>query len=149
MDQKGLTKFTDFKRYTARINTTYKKNRLSVAQNLSVGYRAKTPTPDTRAIDLPTLPIDSAGAYYSGGPEYYILGNRITNPLAAPFYTTNKRKNLDLIGNLNLGYEIIKGLNYRFEISGSLNSLNNFSHSPRYYTRYLPNGSGDRYMEMR
>ncbi len=143
LEQKGLTKFTDFKRYTFRINSSYKKNRLSIAQNISLGYRTKTPTPATRTIGLPTLPVDSAAVYYSGGPGYYIQGDRITNPLAAPAYTKNKINNLDLIGNLSMGYEIIKGLEYKLVLSGSMNGINNFSHSPQYYTRFLANGSGD------
>jgi TonB-dependent starch-binding outer membrane protein SusC len=138
LDQKGLTAFSKFKKYNFRINTSYKKNRLTVIQTFSISRREKVPTP-TITISRPTLNIfDSLGRYSSGSS----VDGVVLNPLAAPFYTERKVNNTYLIGSLSVGYKIINGLEYKLNLGSSYNNFNNLTHTPVYYTYWDANGNG-------
>ncbi len=138
LDQKGMTAFSGFKKYNFRVNTTYRKNRLSVNQAFSISRQEKVPT-STITISRPTLPIfDSLGRYSSGSS----VDGVVLNPLAAPFYTERKVNNTYLIGSLGVGYKIINGLEYKLNLGSSYNNFNNLTHTPVYYTYWDANGNG-------
>lgn len=138
LDQKGLTAFSGFKKYDFRVNTSYKKNRLSINQTFSISRQEKIPTP-TITISRPTLDIfDSLGRYSSGSSDVGV----VLNPLAAPFYTQRKVNNTYLIGSLSAGYKIVNGLEYKINIGSSYNNFNNLTHTPVYYTYWDINGNG-------
>lgn len=144
-DQTGMVISSSFKKYNFRVNSTYEKNKLKISEDLAVTYRQKTPTP-TISIPLPTLPVyDDNGHFVSGGPEYYIEGNKNkrSNPLAGPHYQDAYTHNTELLGNIQLSYDIIPGLQYRLNLAGSLNNSHDYTHTPQYYTRNFPNGEPD------
>ena len=138
LDQKGMTAFSGFKRYDSRINTTFKRNRLTVTENLSISRQEKTPTPIIN-VSRPTLPVyDSLGRLTSGSSDNGV----VLNPLAAPFYSERKVNNTYLVGSLGLGYKISEPLEYKFKAGGSYNSFENMTHTPVYNTLWDENGVG-------
>ena len=84
MNQEGITIYSGYEKYNARLNGTFKKGRLTVQENLAVAYTNQEPK--TRMVmSLPTLPLtDEYGRYVSGGGEYYINASEgNVNPLAS------------------------------------------------------------------
>lgn len=145
-DQKGLIANTGYNKFTGRLNMTYKKGILTLSENLAVGRRKNSPqgTPQPE-IALPTLPVtDAEGNYISGGSEYYINADKRTNPLADLYYNDSYKTNVDIIGGVNLGLKLFKGFEYRLGLSGTYTSIHEFSHSPVWYTAWLPSGDGDK-----
>ena len=146
LNQGGITAFSGFKRYDFRLNSTFKKNRISVTESFSLSRQERKPTVSTALgspIGIPTLPIrDEKGNYVSGTTDYYLRNATVANPLAALFYTDNKMYNTFLIGSINISYNILDGLDYRITGGGSYNNINNFTHTPVYYTLYNSAGVG-------
>lgn len=146
LKQEGITAFSGFKRYDFRLNSTFKKNRLSVTESFSLSRQEREPTVSTvlgSPIGIPTLPIlDEKGNYVSGTTDYYLQNSTVVNPLAALSYTDNRMNNTFLIGSINVSYNILAGLDYRITGGGSYNNINNFTHTPVYYTLYNSAGVG-------
>jgi TonB-linked SusC/RagA family outer membrane protein len=142
LDQKGMTAFSGFKRYDFRVNTSFKKGRLSINESFSLSRQEKEPTANI-SIGAPTVPVyDSMGNYTSGTTDYYLQNATIANPLAPLYYSDRKVNNTFLIGSLNMAYTILPGLEYRLTGGGSYNGIANFTHSPVYYTLYNSSGVG-------
>ena len=142
LNQKGMIVFSGFKRYDFRVNSSFKKNRLSINEAFSVSRQEKEPTA-TISIGAPTVPIyDDKGNYVSGTTDYYLQNATISNSLAPLYYSDRKVNNTFLIGSLNIGYNILSGLEYRLTAGGSYNGIDNFTHNPVYYSLYDASGMG-------
>jgi len=112
INQEGIVKNTGFNRLTARINLDQKAldNRLNIAYNLSVQSRESKLTDGdiiNRAITfLPTLPVRNAdGTYYEIGGSFDLF-----NPVAMLENQKFDQSNRQIIGGLNLRYEVLDGL---------------------------------------
>lgn len=145
LDQTGMTVYSDFKRYNFRLNSSYKKGRFSLSENVAVSHRDQTPTTAFN-IKLPTLPIyDNEGRLVSGGPDYYINpeDGQTKNPFASLKYSDRYNKVTEIIGALNAELDIWKGLKYKLSVSGNYSAGHNYTHTPQYDTRWFEDGSVD------
>lgn len=145
LDQKGLTLNSGYKKYNARANSSWTIGRFFVSENFQVVYREKKPTP-TFNIGMPTLPMtDELGRYSSWGPDYYIETEnaRRNHPFPGLFSTDENTKYFDVMGGVNAGVNIIKGLKYTMSLSGNYSSTHGFTHTPVYYTKWNDDGTPD------
>src|SRR5690606_17496897 len=109
LDQTGMTRYSDYKRYNFRVNHSYKKGIFSITENIGITNRRTTPTTPFH-ISLPTLPVyDSQGRFTSGGPEYYINpeDGRAQNKLAPIHYTDQFNNVFDVLGGVNLALQLL------------------------------------------
>ena len=145
-NQEGIIYGTMYNKFTGRLNMTYKKGILTISENLAVGRRKQDPLSTPRpSIGLPTVPVkDAQGRFISGGPEYYISGGKVTNPLASIYYQDSYKTNVDVIGGINIGLNFFKGFTYKLGISGTYTSIHEFSHNPTWYTMWYDNGEPDK-----
>jgi len=145
LDQTGMTVYSDYKRYNFRLNSSYKKGRFSLSENVAISHRDQTPTTAFN-IKLPTLPIyDNEGRLVSGGPDYYINpeDGQSKNPFASLEYSDRYNKVTEIIGALNAELDIWKGLKYKLSVSGNYSAGHNYTHTPQYDTRWFEDGSVD------
>ena len=145
LDQTGMTVYSDYKRYNFRLNSSYKKGRFSLSENVAISHRDQTPTTAFN-IKLPTLPIyDTQGRLVSGGPDYYINpeDGQSKNPFASLEYSDRYNKVTEIIGALNAELDIWNGLKYKLSVSGNYSAGHNYTHTPQYDTRWFDDGSVD------
>lgn len=145
VNQKGLTKESEYEKYTARTNSNWEFGRFFVSENAQVTWRRRTPT-STFNIGMPTLPImDEQGRYASWGPEYYIESEnaRRNNPFAGLYARDQFTTNFDFMGGFSAGVRIIEGLRFTTSFSGNYTSKHGFTHTPVYYAKWNEDGSPD------
>ena len=145
LDQTGMTIYSDYKRYNFRVNSSYKKGRFSIAENIAVTHKDKTPTTAFN-ISIPTLPIyDEQGRFFSGGSDYYINpeDGKAQNKIAPLHYTDKYNKVTDVIGSISAQLDIWDGLKYKFSFSGNWSNSHNYTHTPEYYTKWNADGTPD------
>lgn len=146
LDQTGMTIYSGYKRYNFRVNSSYKKGRFSLLENIAVTHKNKTPTTPFN-ISLPTLPIyDAEGRFTSGGPDYYINpeDGKAQNKIAPLYYTDRYNKVTDVIGAMNAQLDLWDGLKYKFSFSGDYSNGHNYTHTPEYYTKWNEDGTPDK-----
>ncbi|MFC5410371.1 SusC/RagA family TonB-linked outer membrane protein [Larkinella bovis] len=142
MDQKGLTAYSGFKRYDFRVNTSYKKNRLTVDESFSVSRQSTVPTANV-SMGIPTVPVyNAAGQLTSSPTSYYLQNATVNNPLGSLHYSTRKRNSTLLIGSLSVGYRLAEGLQYKLTGGGSYNNSHSFTHNPVFFTLFTDTGQG-------
>lgn len=145
LNQKGLTKKSDYEKYNARTNSSWKFGRFFVSENVQVVYRKKHPT-STFNIGMPTLPLtDQLGRYASWGPDYYIQSedSRRNNPFASLYAVNQYTDYFDVMGGFSAGVEIIPGLRFTTSFSGNYTEAHDFAHSPVYYSMWNEDGTPD------
>lgn len=139
-NQQGLAIRNGYQKYTVRANieekvkptvtlglnmiTTWTK---SYGQNLSVD----------RSIIFP--------AYNADGSYFHIGSNDFGNPLQIANEVLNTSKTIDLLGTAYVSWDIIKGLNFRTQISDTYGNSVGDNYQPRDATNtgYLFNGYGE------
>lgn len=143
-DQKGITEFSGYKKYNARVNGSFKKGRLSVSENLSASFSSKEPQV-RMAMGVPTAPLkDASGRYASVGPEYYLNGpDGVVNPFATYSNSVRENKVTDVTGSLNIGLNLWKGLDYKLVMGGSYLAKHNYSRSLAFDSRWDEQGAAD------
>lgn len=115
--EEGLLKTTFYDRLTLRLNSSFQVgNRLTIGQNLSVGYLRGNRENEGRVLEaavvqLPIVPLkDNAGNW--AGP-FSSLGD-YRNPLGdLNRYKNNISKGLRTFGNVYAEIELLNGLSYR------------------------------------
>lgn len=138
-NQGGILKYTDFKRYSVRMNSDYSiLDRIRIGENLGLSYSEKAGASTNFAIGGIT------GDAYKAHPMtnvYDITGNfagpvsglnDIRNPLAALFYNKdNKGKTLRALGDVFAEVKVIKDLTVKTSFALDYNTFNikNFSSS--------------------
>lgn len=145
LDQKGLTLNSGYSKYNARANSSWTFGRFFVSENFSIVYRNKKPT-STFNIGMPTLPlVDSQGRYASWGADYYIESEnkRRNNPMAGLFATDQYTQYFDVMGGVNAGVNIVKGLKFTTSFSGNYSSTHGYTHTPIYYAMWNADGTPD------
>ncbi len=138
--QEGILKYTDFTRYSTRLNSDYTLlKRIRVGENLGVSYAERTGANSNLAIGGVT------GDAYKAHPMtnvYDINGNfagpvsglnDIRNPLAALFYNKdNTGKTLRILGDVFAEVTIIEGLTAKTNFALDYNTFNQRAYSSKY-----------------
>lgn len=142
MNQEGITIYSGYEKYNARLNGTFKKGRLTVQENFAVAYTNQEPK--TRMVmSLPTLPLtDELGRYVSGGGEYYINGSEgNVNPLASLSNQERRNRNVNVTGSLNLTLNLFKGLDYKLTMGGDYLAGHNYTRTAAYDSKWNEDGT--------
>lgn len=145
-NQEGIVIQSDYEKYNARINSTYKKGRFSVSENLSIAHTSKKTAPTKREIMLPTIPVmDSQGRYISTPLEdgYSTTNVDLINPLAGIYASNNYTKKTDITGSLGITWDIWGGIKYKLNMAGSYLSTHGYTHTPAYASYWDENGVAD------
>ena len=125
LDQEGIIKRSDLKRYTGRINLTQKalNDHLTVEGNLTASQIEENRVPIggrtgfeggllTNAIQAnPTMPV-----YTDSGTYYQPQAISKRNPVAMLYLTDDNTKTNRVLGNLSASLEIVKGLSYKVNL---------------------------------
>ncbi|GAA4307399.1 TonB-dependent receptor [Compostibacter hankyongensis] len=141
VDQEGIIRNTDFKRYQARFNFTKNfSSKVSLGLNLNVSGTNQ----NLNNINLgsnsgwyisylfipPTMPIHKAdGSYETYNPIWYTGGN-IDNPVAIEDKITNKAAVNNMLGNFYLQYEPFAGLKLKSTLGVNLINQRTNYYSP-------------------
>ncbi|WP_232793776.1 hypothetical protein [Siphonobacter sp. SORGH_AS_0500] len=131
-NQKGIMKYTNYKRYSMRANTEFKlKNRIRVGENLTVSYDERVgitnndeSNPIAFAVRMnPLIPVyDVAGNF--AGAKGANLGNA-RNPVAELYRNKdNVTKGVHLFGNAFADIDLLKGLTFRTSLGIEYNLYN-------------------------
>lgn len=142
--QDGIIIQSNYNKYNARVNGTYKKGILSASENLSVSYSKKKPTYTVRDINMPTIPVtDDQGRYISTPASlgYSTTNVDITNPLAKLYVQDNYTSKTDITGNISMGLDLLKGLKYKLNFSGSYLNVHGYTHTPTYASYWDADGN--------
>ncbi len=145
-DQSGIIIQSDYKKYNARVNSTFKKGRLSVQENLSLAHTHKTVAPSQRTIEMPTIPVtDSYGRYISTPADlgYSFTHADNTNDLARMYVQDNWIKKTDITGSLGMTLDLGCGFKYKLNLAGSYLNAHNYTHTPAFATYWTENGDMD------
>lgn len=139
--QDGIVVQSGYEKYSARINSTFSKGVLHVAENVFVAHTSNRPASSSRLMGLPIAPEkDEYERYVSVGPEYNILSSGIENPIAHLYNEEIKDNATDVTGSLNLGLKLLKGLTYKLNLSGSYLNDRYYVHIPQYSTLWDESG---------
>jgi TonB-linked SusC/RagA family outer membrane protein len=123
-DQGGTAKYTDYTRGTVRVNTEFRRSKLTFGENLAVGLErslgagvgnddfGENTVIGKNILMQPVVPIyDVQGNFASG--KAVGLGNN-TNPLKIAFEARNNvSRNNRIFGNAFAGYEVMPNLTAR------------------------------------
>lgn len=142
--QDGIVIESNYSKYNARVNGTYKKGILSVSENLSISYSKKKPMQTVRMIEIPTLPVkDDQGRYISAPASlgYSTTNIDIVNPLALLYAQDRYTSKTDVTGNVSMGLDLFKGLKYKLNFSGSYLNVHGYTHTPTYASYWDANGT--------
>lgn len=143
-NQDGIIIQSNYEKYNARVNGTYKKGRFTITENLSIAHTSKQSPPAGRSIMLPTIPVkDELGRYVSTPllDGYSITQSDITNPLASIYARDNYTKKTDITGSLSIGVDIWKGIKYKLNLAGSYLSTHGYTHTPAFASYWDENGT--------
>ena len=144
--QDGIIIQSDYEKYNARINGTYKTGRFAIAESLSLAHTSKRAAPTTRYIEIPTIPVyDSQGRYLSTPKElgYSTTNSDITNPLAEIYAKDNYTRKTDITGSLGITVDIWGGIKYKINLAGSYLNTHGYTHTPEYASYWTADGLAD------
>ncbi len=144
--QNGIIIQSDYEKYNARLNGTYKKGIFEIFENLSLAHTRRHAGPTARIIEIPTIPVeDEYGRYVSTPKElgYSLINADISNPLADMYVKNSVTHKTSLTGSFGVGVQIFKGLSYKLNVAGSYYTTNGYTHTPQYATYWDENGSPD------
>lgn len=142
-DNKGIVKTTEFKRISARMNSSYKyfNNRLTIGENFSINRTNEVNDPgvlDPALRALPLIPVRTINGIGWGGPVGGM--NDRQNPARLLEYNKdNGYKFLRLFGNAFADLEIIKGLNIKSTFGIDYGSYYKRNLQRSYVSGYLQN----------
>lgn len=142
-DQKGISKFSGFKKYNARVNGTFKKGRLKVSETLSAAFTNKEPQV-RMVMGIPTVPLTNAeGKYVSSYKDYYVNEATVSNPFASYASSVRRNKTVNVTGSLNIGLNLFEGLDYKLVLGGDYVSTHDMSRSLAFDSYWDENGNAD------
>ena len=145
-NQDGIIIQSNYEKYNARVNGSYKKGRFTITENLSIAHTTKQSPPAGRSIMLPTLPVTDALGRYVSTPladGYSTTNTDITNPLASIYARDSYTKKTDITGSLSIGLDIWKGIKYKLNLAGSYLNTHGYRHTPAYVSYWDANGTPD------
>ena len=144
--QEGIIIKSEYDKYNARINSTFKKGRFSLTEKLSIANTKKVAPPSVRTLEMPTIPVtDENGRYISTAASkgYSITNTNISNPLAAIYKQDAFTRNTSATGSLSGAFKLMKGLQYKLNVAGTYVNTNTYKHTPAYNTFFNPDGTPD------
>lgn len=145
-NNQGVVKYTDFERYTARVNSSFNlfNKKLTIGQNMQVASSAQTPeavgvgggTVEVARRQLPTLPVYAENGSFAG-PIGAGMSDRM-NPLQTAVLGrdwSNERQSV--YGNLYITFNPLENLviNSNFGLNYDLNDR--ITINPRYQSGFL------------
>jgi TonB-linked SusC/RagA family outer membrane protein len=125
-NEQGLAIENGYHKYTTRIDIEQKlKPNVSVGVNmiLTQTYNYGQGLSADRSIVFP--------AYNPDGTYFHIGSNDFGNPLQTANEVLNTSKTIDLLGTAYVSWDIIKGLNFRSQISYTFGNAVNDNYQPR------------------
>jgi TonB-dependent starch-binding outer membrane protein SusC len=140
-NQDGTVIGSGFKRYTFRSNVDAKvKDWLKVGLNVSGGITKENITLNssyngiisTTLLATPDLAVKNADGTYAGPPADDFTYSSFINPVAAALSKTNELKRKEFSANLFTNMNIVKGLEYKFEIGTFINFSDGLAFNPSY-----------------
>lgn len=132
----GLARYTDYKRYSARINTSTKllDGKLKIGENLQLAKTAETPTPSdlggASVIQMakflqPIIPVYDVNGDFAGPPIGAGFSDR-NNPLHMLYINRDdKNHRLEIFGNVYAEIHFAK--NFTFRSSFGIDNTNGFN----------------------
>ena len=140
---KGVLKTTDFNRFSARMNNSYKmlNNHLILGENFTVNRTTEIQDPGVLNLSLqalPIVPVHTANGKGWGGP-WGGMNDRQNPARLLEDNKQNKYYYVRLFGNGFLDLSIIKGLNFRSSLGIDYNNYSLRSFQKRYRSGYLVN----------
>jgi len=140
LENEGIVRESDFTRKTLRLNTGFEKGRLKVHNNIGLSQSINNPNPYfNRERDLiPTIPIRNPDGSFAGvapgsisaaspnGNLAFTGPGNVINSLALATLEDRTVTNNNLIGNVDLSFEIFKGLTYKANLGLNYNINNNY-----------------------
>ncbi|MFC0772382.1 SusC/RagA family TonB-linked outer membrane protein [Terrimonas alba] len=121
---KGLVRYSDYKRYNARINTSTKflKGKLKIGENLQLSKSVETPVPNdlggASVISLakflqPIIPVYTTSGAFAGPPIGAGFSDR-NNPLHMLYINRDDKNHLlNVFGNMYAELRLVKNLTLR------------------------------------
>ncbi|CAG5007757.1 TonB-dependent receptor P3 [Dyadobacter sp. CECT 9275] len=158
LKQEGVALGSGFNRYGFRLNLENKPRKwATIGANLSFNQTNDNLTTSqenviANALQLtPQVPVKNLDGTWGGGDESNGANQFApVNPVAIANLTTNKLVRRQFLGGLNVGIEIMKGLNLRSSFNTNLGFSNSTYYIPTYaigwarnVTASLNNGSGE------
>ncbi|KPE48920.1 hypothetical protein AOB46_22790, partial [Chryseobacterium indologenes] len=131
-EQESIYRNSDFKRFSASTKLEYKAtDRLMINTDIQIANTTTRTLPNGGAFANPVLsqfftsPLEPAynadGSIFLGSYDDDTYGSLpisgIFNPAAVLAYNKNKANSTRIFGNVGIGYNILKGLNYRLNIA--------------------------------
>lgn len=158
LNQEGVVKKTEYKRYNIRVNTTYDISKwLKVGENISLavtrnrgndGYGSpmgainQSPISYVRdtSTNLTAQQIKDKNIGW-GGWAQPLFGTGAGNPAAGIYYDNNRSGTYRMAGNLFANIKILKGLTYNNNFGFDINFYENDNFQPYYYITSTQNNS--------
>ena len=144
--QDGVVIQSDYEKYNARVNGTYKKGIFEIFENLSLAHTRKHAGPTARTIEMPTIPVqDEFGRYISTPKElgYSLINADISNPLADIYVKNSLTSKTSITGSFGASAQLFKGLNYKLNVAGNYYTNHGYTHTPQYATYWDKEGAPD------
>lgn len=144
--QEGIVINSDYEKYNARINSTYKKGRFTITEALSLAHAKKKAYPRHRTIMIPTIPVMNEYGNYISTPNelgYSTTNSHITNPLAQLYAQDSYTTKTDVTGSFGVTVDIVNGLKYKVNLAGSYLNAHGYTHIPEYASYWDANGEPD------
>jgi len=141
LDQDGIIKTNNYKRYTARVS-----NDIQIYKNLKVGYNItgvmgkSNDVPTTIYHQLyaaaPSIPVFNPDGSY-GDPRSQNLGDGANfNPQATIDFNNQITKQYSVTGNIFAELNFAKHFTFKTSVGGEFGQFENRKYSPKYYATY-------------
>jgi TonB-linked SusC/RagA family outer membrane protein len=141
LDQDGIIKANNYKRYTARVS-----NDIQIYKNLKVGYNItgvmgkSNDAPTTIYHQLysaaPSIPVFNPDGSY-GDPRSQNLGDGANfNPQATIDFNNQLTKQYSVTGNIFAELNFAKHFTFKTSVGGEFGQFENRKYSPKYYATY-------------
>ncbi|MEO6949996.1 MAG: TonB-dependent receptor [Ginsengibacter sp.] len=146
-DQKGIVVDSWFKRYALRANSSFTKGKFKITEALSISRSEDNPNTyfGRERAELPIMPVyDSTKLGGFAGLEPAAAGvNRIINWYGRGILDDNLFTTDQVLGNLNLEYEIVKGLKYKLNVGVDYSLYHAYDYSPAFFMSTSQEASQD------
>lgn len=136
LDQEGIIIASDFDRKTFRANVGIDKGKFKINTGLtaSTSYRTKNTIWNLSNNILPTIPFlnpDNDGGY--GGATQDIYQTDGNNHIGRALLQDRHETRDNLLGNLNVSYEIIEGLTANVNLGLQYSRTSDYTFNPTFY----------------
>lgn len=147
LDQDGVAAGSGFKRASFRLNLDNKpKDWITIGANISFNQTNERLTTSqeniiSNALQLsPQIPVKNFDGSWGGGDENNGANNLgPVNPIAIAELTTNNNMRRQFLGGINLGINLLKGLDFRTGFNADLGYSNSKYFNPTYKIGWAEN----------